>query len=137
MSKFGALQALPPSELRKCCVMSRGLSFSFPSRFHLPTAAYPASLLRLRDHPNFRNVGNEFCLRDLHVYSDGFQQPYITESVRQHGIEQRMRQDRLFDNLGEPPPDCPRQSESHRSVDSAAFSQGTNNPASGASVKAA
>ena len=32
----------------------------------------------------------EIYLRDLHVYSDGFPQPYLVETVRQHGIEQRL-----------------------------------------------
>ena len=39
---------------------------------------------------NLHFVGDEFYRRDLHVYSDGFPQPYLTEPVRQHGIEQRM-----------------------------------------------
>jgi hypothetical protein len=39
---------------------------------------------------NLHFVGEQFYLRDLHVYSDGFPQPYLTEPVRQHGIEQRM-----------------------------------------------
>ncbi len=39
---------------------------------------------------NLHFRGDQFYLRDLHVYSDGFAQPYLTEPVRQHGIEQRM-----------------------------------------------
>jgi len=42
----------------------------------------------LRANLHFR--GDQFYLRDLHVYDDRFQQPYLTEPVRQHGIEQRM-----------------------------------------------
>jgi hypothetical protein len=41
-----------------------------------------------RGNLHFR--GNEFYLRDLHVYNDQFPQPYLTEPVRQHGIEQRL-----------------------------------------------
>jgi hypothetical protein len=41
-----------------------------------------------RTNLHFR--GNEFYLRDLHVYNDQFPQPYLTEPVRQHGIEQRL-----------------------------------------------
>ena len=41
-----------------------------------------------RTNLHFR--GNEFYLRDLHVYNDQFLQPYLTEPVRQHGIEQRL-----------------------------------------------
>ena len=33
---------------------------------------------------------NAFFLRDLHVYHDEFEQPYLTETVQQHGIEQRL-----------------------------------------------
>ena len=40
-----------------------------------------------RSNLHFR--GTEFYLRDLHVYDDRFQQPFLTEVVRQHGIEQR------------------------------------------------
>ena len=39
---------------------------------------------------NLHFVGEAFYLRDLHVYSDAFPQPYLTEPVRQHGIEQRL-----------------------------------------------
>jgi hypothetical protein len=39
---------------------------------------------------NLHFRGNEFYLRDLHVYNDQFPQPYLTEPVRQHGIEQRL-----------------------------------------------
>ena len=55
---------------------------------HVPqrTVWYQSKYLRANLH--FR--GNEFYLRDLHVYNDQFPQPYLTEPVRQHGIEQRM-----------------------------------------------
>jgi hypothetical protein len=39
---------------------------------------------------NLHFLGDQFYLRDLHVYDDRFPQPYLTEPVRQHGIEQRM-----------------------------------------------
>ncbi|MBS1875798.1 MAG: hypothetical protein JSU00_21465 [Acidobacteria bacterium] len=39
---------------------------------------------------NLHFRGGEFYLRDLHVYADGYPQPYLTETVRQHGIEQRL-----------------------------------------------
>jgi hypothetical protein len=39
---------------------------------------------------NLHFRGNQFYLRDLHVYSDAFEQPYLTEPVRHHGIEQRL-----------------------------------------------
>lgn len=39
---------------------------------------------------NLHFRGDQFYLRDLHVYSDAFPQPYLTTPVRQHGIEQRM-----------------------------------------------
>jgi hypothetical protein len=39
---------------------------------------------------NLHFVGNEFYLRDLHVYDDRFAQPYLNDTVRQHGIEQRL-----------------------------------------------
>jgi hypothetical protein len=39
---------------------------------------------------NLHFRGDHFYLRDLHVYNDIFPEPYITEPVRQHGIEQRM-----------------------------------------------
>ena len=39
---------------------------------------------------NLHFRGDEFYLRDLHVYNDAFPQPYLTEPVRQHGIEQRL-----------------------------------------------
>lgn len=39
---------------------------------------------------NLHFRGNDFYLRDIHVYNDAFPQPYLTETVRQHGIEQRM-----------------------------------------------
>jgi hypothetical protein len=50
------------------------------------TVWYQSKFLRANLH--FR--GSEFYLRDLHVYSDGFPQPYLTDPVRQHGIEQRL-----------------------------------------------
>ena len=39
---------------------------------------------------NLHFRGDQFYLRDLHVYSDRFPQPYLTDTARQHGIEQRM-----------------------------------------------
>ncbi len=39
---------------------------------------------------NLHLRGDRFYLRDLHVYNDRFPQPYLTETARQHGIEQRM-----------------------------------------------
>jgi hypothetical protein len=39
---------------------------------------------------NLHFLGDQFYLRDLHVYDDRFPQPYLTEPTRQHGIEQRM-----------------------------------------------
>jgi hypothetical protein len=50
------------------------------------TVWYQSKFLRANLH--FR--ANQFYLRDLHVYNDQFPQPYLTEPVRQHGIEQRM-----------------------------------------------
>ena len=50
------------------------------------TVWYQSKFLRANLH--FR--GTEFYLRDLHVYDDRFPQPYLTDPVRQHGIEQRM-----------------------------------------------
>ena len=50
------------------------------------TVWYQSKFLRADLH--FR--GDEFYLRDIHVYDDRFPQPYLTEPVRQHGIEQRM-----------------------------------------------
>ena len=50
------------------------------------TVWYQSKFLRANLH--FR--GADFYLRDLHVYDDRFPQPYLTEPVRQHGIEQRM-----------------------------------------------
>lgn len=41
-----------------------------------------------RGNLHFR--GEEFYLRDLHVYDDRFPQPYLADTARQHGIEQRM-----------------------------------------------
>lgn len=55
---------------------------------HAPqrTVWYQSKYFRANLH--FRD--NQFYLRDLHVYNDRFPQPYLTEPVRQHGIEQRM-----------------------------------------------
>ncbi len=39
---------------------------------------------------NLHFQDREFYLRDLHVYSDRFEQPYLVDTVRQHGIEQRL-----------------------------------------------
>jgi hypothetical protein len=39
---------------------------------------------------NLHFRGEEFYLRDLHVYEDGFAEPYLADVVRQHGIEQRL-----------------------------------------------
>ena len=39
---------------------------------------------------NLHFRGTEFYLRDLHVYDDRFTQPFLTETVKQHGIEQRL-----------------------------------------------
>jgi hypothetical protein len=39
---------------------------------------------------NLHFRGDQFYLRDLHVYDDRFPQPYLEDVVRQHGIEQRM-----------------------------------------------
>jgi len=50
------------------------------------TVWYQSKFLRANLH--FR--GNDFYLRDLHVYNDQFPQPYLTDPVRQHGIEQRL-----------------------------------------------
>jgi hypothetical protein len=50
------------------------------------TVWYQSKYLRANLH--FR--GTEFYLRDLHVYNDQFEQPFLTETVRQHGIEQRL-----------------------------------------------
>lgn len=50
------------------------------------TVWYQSKFYRANLH--FR--GTEFYLRDLHVYHDRFPQPYLTEPVRQHGIEQRL-----------------------------------------------
>ncbi len=41
-----------------------------------------------RANLHFRD--DAFYLRDLHVYSDQFPQPYLTDPVQQHGIEQRL-----------------------------------------------
>jgi len=50
------------------------------------TVWYQSKFLRANLH--FR--GTEFYLRDLHVYNDQFPQPFLTETVKQHGIEQRL-----------------------------------------------
>ncbi len=50
------------------------------------TVWYQSRFLRANLH--FR--GDQFYLRDLHVYSDAFPQPYLTDTVKKHGIEQRM-----------------------------------------------
>jgi hypothetical protein len=39
---------------------------------------------------NLHFRGDQFYLRDIHVYDDRFPEQYKTEPVRQHGIEQRM-----------------------------------------------
>jgi hypothetical protein len=39
---------------------------------------------------NLHFRGEEFYLRDLHVYADGFAEPYLADVVRRHGIEQRL-----------------------------------------------
>ena len=39
---------------------------------------------------NLHIRGSEFYLRDLHVYHDAFRQPFLTETVKEHGIEQRL-----------------------------------------------
>lgn len=50
------------------------------------TVWYQSKFLRANLH--FR--ASDVYLRDLHVYSDRFPQPYLTDPVRQHGIEQRL-----------------------------------------------
>ena len=50
------------------------------------TVWYQSRFLRANLH--FR--GDQFYLRDLHVYSDAFPQLYLADPVRKHGIEQRM-----------------------------------------------
>ena len=42
----------------------------------------------LRANLHFR--GSDFYMRDLHVYNDRYPQPFLTEPVRVHGIDQRM-----------------------------------------------
>ena len=39
---------------------------------------------------NLHFRGDEFYLRDLHVYDDRFSEPYLVQVARKHGIEQRM-----------------------------------------------
>ena len=39
---------------------------------------------------NLHFRGSGFYLRDLHVYRDDFEQPYLKDTVQQHGIEQRL-----------------------------------------------
>lgn len=50
------------------------------------TVWYQSRFLRTNLH--FR--GNEFYLRDLHVYSDDYAEPYLVQTAQQHGIQQRM-----------------------------------------------
>ena len=50
------------------------------------TVWYQSKYLRANLHFH----ANEFYVRDLHIYDDRFPQPYLTEPVRQHGIEQRL-----------------------------------------------
>lgn len=50
------------------------------------TVWYQSKFYRANLH--FRDA--QFYLRDLHVYNDQFPQPYLTEVVRHHGIEQRL-----------------------------------------------
>ncbi len=50
------------------------------------TIWYQSRFLRANLH--FR--GNEFYLRDMHVYHDEYEQPYLTNPATIHGIEQRM-----------------------------------------------
>ena len=50
------------------------------------TVWYQSKYFRANLH--FRDA--QFYLRDLHVYDDRFAQPYLEDTVRQHGIEQRM-----------------------------------------------
>jgi hypothetical protein len=50
------------------------------------TVWYQSRFLRANLH--FR--GSDFYLRDLHVYNDHYPQPFLTEPVRIHGIDQRM-----------------------------------------------
>lgn len=39
---------------------------------------------------NLHFYGTAFYMRDLHVYNDQYPQPFLTETVNQHGIEQRL-----------------------------------------------
>jgi hypothetical protein len=50
------------------------------------TVWYQSKYFRANLH--FRS--NEFYLRDLHVYDDSFAEPYLEETAKRHGIEQRM-----------------------------------------------
>ena len=50
------------------------------------TVWYQSRYFRANLH--FRDA--EFYLRDLHVYNDQFPQPYLLDTVRQHGVEQRL-----------------------------------------------
>jgi hypothetical protein len=50
------------------------------------TVWYQSRFLRANLH--FR--GPDFYLRDLHVYDDRYPQPFLTDPVRIHGIDQRM-----------------------------------------------
>jgi hypothetical protein len=55
---------------------------------HAPqrTVWYQSKYFRANLH--FRE--NEFYLRDLHVYNDQFPEPYLIDTARKHGIDQRM-----------------------------------------------
>jgi hypothetical protein len=50
------------------------------------TVWYQSKYFRANLH--FRE--DEFYLRDLHVYNDQFPEPYLTDTARKHGIDQRM-----------------------------------------------
>jgi hypothetical protein len=50
------------------------------------TVWYQSNYYRANLH--FR--GDQFYMRDLHVYDDRFAEPYLTDVVRKHGIEQRL-----------------------------------------------
>jgi len=50
------------------------------------TVWYQSKFLRA----NLHFVDKAFYLRDLHVYNDHYPQPFLTETVREHGIEQRL-----------------------------------------------
>ena len=61
-------------------------SFGTLGRAPERTVWYQSRYLRANLHLR----GSEFYLRDLHVYHDDFQQPFLTETVKEHGIEQRL-----------------------------------------------